>query len=136
MRTDHSVTLHAFFDRIRGYLRDSAPYGHIGLPAIASASPDAARACDVRCVFSVQPQHVVAPEEVFGPRTSFREEMGRLPLIFECFVVPGGVEVVAEYNTGSLDGEEVQGVVERFGEMLVRLMGMGKDERVSEVKVV
>lgn len=133
MRISSDTKLRIFFDRIRDYLRDSAPYGHIGLPAIASASPDAARACDVRCVFSVQPQHVVAPEDVFGPRTSFREEMGRLPLIFECFVVKDGVEVVAEYNTGSLKGDEVQRVVERFGEVLVRLLGMELEERVGAV---
>ncbi|KAL5423427.1 hypothetical protein PMIN04_003944 [Paraphaeosphaeria minitans] len=134
MRTDHDITLRTFFDRVRSYISDSTPYGHIGLPAIGRASPDAARACDVRCVFSIQPQHVVASEEVFGPMTSFREEMGRLPLIFECFVVKGGVEVVAEYNTGSLDGNEVQGLVERFGEVLVRLLGMGMEEKVGGIE--
>ncbi|KAF2451745.1 acetyl-CoA synthetase-like protein [Karstenula rhodostoma CBS 690.94] len=134
MRTDREITIRTFLDRVWSYIRDSAPYGHIGLPAIARASPDAARACDIRCVFSVQPQHVVAPEEVFGPRVSFREEMGRLPLIFECFVVPGGVEVVAEYNTGSLEGKEVQRFVERFGEVLVRLVGMGMEEKVSGIE--
>lgn len=133
MRTDFGMTLRTFLDRVRSYIRDSAPYGHIGLPAIARASPDAARACDVRCVFSIQPQHVVAPEDVFGPRTSFREEMGRLPLIFECFVVSAGVEVVAEYNTGSLDGREVQRLVERFGEVLVRVLGMDMEEKVSDI---
>lgn len=135
MRTDRDITLHTFFNRVRNYIRDSAPHGHIGLPAIARASPDAARACDIRCVFSIQPQHVITPEEVFGPRTSFREEMGRLPLIFECFVVRGGVEVVAEYNTGSLSGKEVQRLVERFGEVLIRILGMGMEEKVSGIEL-
>jgi non-ribosomal peptide synthetase component F len=134
LRIDREITLRTFYDRIRSYIRDSAPYGHIGLPAIARASPDAARACDVRCMFSIQPQHVVAPEDVFGPMTSFREEMGRLPLIFECFTLPGRVEVKAEYNTGSLEGKEVQELVEQFGEVLVRLLEMGMEEKVSQVE--
>ncbi|KAJ4300806.1 hypothetical protein N0V90_002894 [Kalmusia sp. IMI 367209] len=99
--------LRTFFDGIRAYLRESAKYGHIGLPAIGQASADAKQACEIRAVFSVQPQHVVAPEQVFGPRLSFSEEMGRLPLIWECFVEREGrgIEVVAEWNTGSLGGE-------------------------------
>ncbi|KAF1969681.1 acetyl-CoA synthetase-like protein [Bimuria novae-zelandiae CBS 107.79] len=131
MKTPSNGTLRTFLNSVRGYIRDSAPFGHIGLPAIAKASPDAARALDIRCVFSVQPSHVVAPEEVFGPRTSFREEMGRLPLIFEVFVVPGGVDVSAEFNTGSLGGEEVQRFVEKFGRVLGRLFSMELDALVG-----
>jgi non-ribosomal peptide synthetase component F len=134
IRIDQDITLRTLYDRIRSYIRDSAPYGHTGFSAIARASPDAARACDVRCIFSIQPQHVVAPEDVFGPMTSFREEMGRLPLIFECFVLPGRVEVKAEYNTGSLEGKEVQGLVERFGEVLVKLLEMGMEDKISQTK--
>lgn len=132
MRIAPDVTLRSFFDQIRGYIRDSAPYGHIGLPAIARVNPCV---LDVRCVFSVQPSHVIVPEEIFGPRISFREEMGRLPLIFEVFVGPKGAEVVAEYNTGSLRGDEVQSFVERFGRVLIRLLGMGLDENISRLVV-
>ena len=134
-RISRSATLHTLYSTIRQNHIDVAAHGSIGLPAIRKASPDAARATDLRTVFAVQPRHVDPPESVFGERLSFKEEMGRLPLIFEAWLVKGGVDLVVEYNTSSLGREEVEALVGRYVGVLEQLISLPFEALVEDVSV-
>ena len=74
---------------------------------------------------------MIVREDVFGPRTSFRERMGRFPLIFECFVEEEGVEVVVEWNEGSLGEEEVRSFVGLFERVLNKVLDMEMEELID-----
>jgi non-ribosomal peptide synthetase component F len=125
--------LGAFLDTIRQDILATALHGHIGLPKIRTASEDAERACGFRCIFAVQPRRVEAAEAVFGERLSMTEEMGRLDLIVECFVEDGGVELVVEYNTTSLETGEVERMIEGMEGLLPRLVGLPFETEVGTV---
>lgn len=83
----------------------------------------------------MQPRHFEVPKSVFGERTSFTEEMGRLGLIFECFVEEGGVLVVAEFNRGCLEEQEMGAFVRAFERVLGRVLGMSGDEGVAGIEL-
>jgi len=133
---DRHISLFSFLDSIRQSILARSQHGHIGLPSIRRASPSAAQACNFRCVFAVQPRRVEASEEVFGPRLSFTEEMGRLDLIFECFVTKEGVEVVAEFNCGSLEKGQVERVVGQFADLLPRLVELPSETLVGDIGLI
>lgn len=133
-RISREATLYGFFDTIRQNILAVAEHGHVGLPAIRRATPDEGNAFDFRTLFAVHPKKLEMSEEVFGKRLSFQEDMGRLPLIFECWMVEGGVELVAEYNCGSLEREEVENLIDKFAELLPRMVGMGYDRLVKDIE--
>ena len=89
-----------------------------------------------RALFAVHSRHVEAPEAVFGRRLSFHEDMGRLGLIFECWIVDGGLDLVAEFNCSSLQKGQVERFVERFAAFLAKLIGLSTATLVEDIDVV
>ena len=135
-RIDRTKILGSFLDSVRQAIIERSKYGHIGMPAIRRASEDAAQACGFRGLFAVQPRRLETPEEVFGKRLSLTEEMGRLGLIFECFITDNTVEVVAEFNCASLERPEMELFVRRFSELMQRLVALPADTLVGDIEIV
>lgn len=121
---------------MREAIYQGSQYGHIGLPQIRRASPDAAQACNFQALFAVQPRLLEASEEVFGKRVGFTEEMGRLRLIFECFITDKGVDLVVEFNSGSLKKLHMEWFVRQFGALLLRLVCLPSDTLVGDIDPV
>ncbi|KAF2634689.1 acetyl-CoA synthetase-like protein [Massarina eburnea CBS 473.64] len=134
-RLDRNISLGNFLDEVRQAILKRAQHGHIGLPAIRTASPDAEKACAFRALFAVHPRHLEAPREIFGERLSLDEEMGRLALIFECFITDGGIDLVVEFNQGSLDKGEMDRFVQTFAVLLPKLIETPFDARVGDVSL-
>lgn len=130
---DRKASLFTFLDSIRQSILTIAQYGHIGLSRIRRVSPDAGQACNFRSLFAVHSQHLEAPEAVFGPRLSFREDMGKLGLLFECWIVDGGVDLVAEYNCSSLGKPQVEQFVHQFASLLPKLLSLSPETLISDI---
>lgn len=134
-KINRAATLYALYDNIRQNIIAFGRYGPIGLKTIMTASPDAANACNFRSLFAVQPRHIEPPTSVFGDRLTFKEDMGRVPLIFECWIVEGGVDLVVEFNTSSLGREEMGVFVDKFVGVFTRMIEAPFDTPLDEFRV-
>jgi amino acid adenylation domain-containing protein len=122
--------------RFRSDTFEMADHGHIGLQQIRQISPDAAQGCDFRTLLVIQPQELARHSNWFDTDLSLTESVATYALTFECHLVEGGINIVAEYDSRTLSKVEVDRFIQQFAHLVSKLATSSLDLPVNDISCV
>jgi amino acid adenylation domain-containing protein/non-ribosomal peptide synthase protein (TIGR01720 family) len=137
---ENKQSIPEYLAMVQSQTTDMIPFQHVGVQNIRRLGSDCLSACDFRSLLVVQPEpdstesHVPGTKHILLPEPSFQT----YPLVVECRLGKDGVQIVAQYDSATIERGQIQRVLAQLDHLLQQLSmnAQNKDCTIGSLQIL